>query len=66
MGRIRRCGLVRGSVSLGVGFKVSKAHTVLSSVCFMVLLQDISYCPCYAWLFAVILPAVMVMNPLEL
>ena len=24
--RIRRCGLVGGSVSLGVGFEISKAH----------------------------------------
>jgi hypothetical protein len=28
LGRIRTCGLVGGGVSLGEGFKVSKAHTI--------------------------------------
>jgi hypothetical protein len=29
--RIRRCGLVRGGASLGVGFEVSKIHAILVS-----------------------------------
>jgi len=37
LGRSRRCGLVGGSVSLGEGFEVLKAHT-RTSLCPLVLL----------------------------
>lgn len=38
--RIRECGFVRGDVSLGVGFEVSKAHAKVSvSVCLSVCLS---------------------------
>lgn len=30
LGRIRRCDLIEGDVSPGVGFKISKAHTIPS------------------------------------
>lgn len=42
--RIKKCGLVGGSLSLGVGFKVSKAHSRPSSSLFLYLLpmdQDV-------------------------
>jgi hypothetical protein len=44
--RIRRCGIVGGDASLGVGFEVSKAHVILSvtlSACFPLIRIAFSY-----------------------
>ena len=44
MGRIRRYGLVGGSVSLGMDFEVSKAtlYFQVNFLCFLLALQDSS------------------------
>lgn len=41
LGRIRKCGLVRGGVSLEAGFRVSKAAiSPVSSLCLVFVDQD--------------------------
>ena len=40
MGRSKRCGLVGGGVSLGVGFEVSKAYGRLSCLLSLTVDQD--------------------------
>jgi hypothetical protein len=43
LGRIRRCGFVGRSLSLGISFEVSKDHTIPRvPLCLMVLDQDVS------------------------
>ena len=68
--RIRRCGLVAGNISLGLGSKVSKAHarprlvfpSLVSFFFSLPVNQDIvvSYCSS-ACLYAVKFPTVMIL-----
>ena len=59
MGRIRKCGLVGGGESLGVGFEVSVAHTRPSLFfCLWVSATPQDY--------ACLLPAVITMPPVKM
>jgi hypothetical protein len=40
-GGIRRCALVEGGLSLGVGFEVSKTHA-RTSLCFLLMDQNVN------------------------
>lgn len=39
---IRGCGVVEGCATLGIAFGVSNAHAILSSLCLMLVVHDVS------------------------